>query len=165
MTHFTIQRLYENYKFHFVIWSLYILSDVFILGFAYEFKEPGVYVIVYFTNILAFYIYAFLLKKTLGEENNFLRKIKISILVILVISVYTIFSYLLVDFFEYLNLIASAPKRKLNQLFILNAVYRAILYIGYATGYVYVIKSFEDRKKVEALERQSLVTQIEKQAL
>jgi len=165
MTYFTIQNLYRNYKFHLLIWSLYILADVFILGFAYEFKEPGVYVIVYFTNILAFYIYAFLLKKILGLENGLIRNIQISLLVILVICVYTVFSYLLVDFFEYLNLIASAPKRKLNQLFVLNAVYRAILYIGYATGYVYVIKSFEDRKKVEALERQSLVTQIEKQAL
>lgn len=165
MNSFPFKTLYKNYKLHFLIWSLYISADVFILGFASEFRETGVYVAVYLTNIAAFYIYAYLLRKILSSDHNSDQRIKISILVISVVACYVIISYPLVLSFEKLHFIDNDPERAFNRRFILNAVYRAILYIGFATGYVYVIKSFEDRKKVEALERQSLVTQIEKQAL
>jgi len=160
-----LKTFYKNYKLHLLIWSLYISADVFILGFAFEFKRPGVYAIVYLTNILAFYIYAFFLKKILTKQIDYIRKAQILLLVIFTIIFYVTISYALITLFESMTLIDSNPQRKFNQLFILNAVYRAILYIGYSTGYVYILKSFEDRKKVEALERQTLVTQIEKQAL
>lgn len=165
MNSFTLKTLYKNYKLHFIIWSLYISADVFILGFASEFRETGVYFAVYLTNVLAFYIYAFLLQKILMKDDDPSRKFKISLLVIFIVTCYVFISYPLVLSLGKMHFIEEDPSRAFNRRFILNAVYRSILYIGFATGYVYVIKSFEDRKKVEALERQTLVTQIEKQAL
>ncbi|KLT66194.1 sensor histidine kinase [Pedobacter sp. BMA] len=160
------QKFFRNYKIHLLIWSLYIIYEVFILGYASKrFREPGDYVIIYLVNISTFYLYAFFLKKILNDQKLSLRIIKISLLIVFIIINYTISTYILIILFEKIKLIEENSSPAFDKNFIVPCIYRSILFIGYSTGYVYILKSFEDRKKVEALERQTLVTQIEKQTL
>ncbi|TCD27287.1 hypothetical protein EZ456_08785 [Pedobacter psychrodurus] len=161
-----IKKFYEKYKFHLLVWSLYIVYEVFILGLTTRsFREPGAYVLVYIVNISTFYTYGFLLKKMIKTGSNPIKILKITVLIVVIIFAYVVFTFLLIILFEKIGLIEANPSRSFDREFILPCIYRSILFVGYSTGYVYIIKSFQDQKKVEALERQNLVTQIEKQAL
>lgn len=161
-----LKNFYNIYQIHLIIWSIYIIYEVFVLGLiTNKFREPGAYVLVYIINIITFYSYAHLLKNILNRDSKAYRFIKILVLISIIISGYIFLTYAFIILFEKLQLLEANPSRSLDKEFILSCLYRSLLYIGFSTGYVYILKSFEDRKKVEALERQSLVTQIEKQAL
>ncbi|WP_443945863.1 sensor histidine kinase [Pedobacter sp. AW1-32] len=90
-------------------------------------------------------------------------------LLITIITICEILGYILLFLFiRYaLNLLfpLTVTRVTLNLEFVFACIYRALYFIGFSTGYVYIIKSFEERKKIEELERQGLVTQLEKQAL
>ena len=166
MTFSTLKTLYKKYNLHLLIWSIYIIYEVFILGYASkQFKPPGIYLLIYITNISVFYSHSFLLKKALNNKNRAFKFIKISLLILFMLIAYIVISYVLVLLFGEIGIIESENWDFIGRNFILSGIYRALLFIGFATGYVYIIKSFRDQKKVEALERQNLVTQIEKQAL
>lgn len=162
----TLKIFYNRYKIHLLIWSIYAIYEVFVLGFiSGKFRAPAAYLLVYITNITAFYSYAILLEKTLNNEKKSIKFVKISLLIVFIIFAYTILSYGLIIIFESLHWLQPDDSRGLNTPFILSCLYRVLYFIGISTGYVYFTKSFEERQKIEALERQNLVTQIEKQTL
>jgi two-component system LytT family sensor kinase len=166
MTFLTLKTLYKKYKLHLFIWSIYIIYEVFILGYASkQFKPASTYLLIYITNISTFYTHVFLLKKVLDNKNQSFRFVKISLLILIMSATYIALSFLLLLTFEKIGLISFDMANFDTRNFILSCMYRSLYFIGFATGYVYLIKSFQDQKKVEALERQNLVTQIEKQAL
>ncbi|KIA96702.1 hypothetical protein OC25_03010 [Pedobacter kyungheensis] len=161
-----IKSLYKKYKLHLFIWIIYIIYEVFILGLASkQFKPAGTYLLIYITNITAFYTHAFLLKKVLNSQNQLLRFFKVLLLIVVMGAAYIALSFLLLLAFQKIGIVKFDMANFDSRNFILSCLYRSIYYIGFATGYVYLVKSFQDQKKVEALERQNLVTQIEKQAL
>jgi two-component system LytT family sensor kinase len=166
MTFLTLKILYKKYKLHLLIWSIYIIYEVFILGYASkQFKPPGIYLLIYLTNISTFYLHTFLLKKVLSRKNTPLRIVHILLLIAAMLVTYIAASYVLLLLFQKIGVIEFNMANFVPRDFILSCMYRSLYFIGFATGYVYIIKSFQDQKKVEALERQNLVTQIEKQAL
>ncbi|WP_162235771.1 sensor histidine kinase [Pedobacter sp. Leaf216] len=161
-----MKKFLQKYKLHLFIWSIYIIYEVFVLGLVSRlFRPPGVYLLIYLSNITVFYTHAFFLNKLLSNKNLKLIPVKISLLIILNIGAYTFFNYYSGLVFIELDFIKISGPVSFNRDFFLTSVYRSLYYIGFATGYVYIKKSFQDQKKVEALERQNLVTQIEKQAL
>ncbi|MEH3114077.1 sensor histidine kinase [Pedobacter terrae] len=166
MIFFNLKKFLINYKLHLFIWGIYIIYEVFILGLvAKSFRPTGAYVIIYASNITVFYAHAFFLKKLLSNTNSKLKPIQIALLIILIIFGYTLFNYYAGLAFIKLGFIKINGPVPFAREFILTCTYRSLYYIGFATGYVYLVKSFQDQKKVEALERQNLVTKIEKQAL
>ncbi|WP_316795901.1 sensor histidine kinase [Pedobacter agri] len=160
-----LQTLYKNNKVHFIAWSLYIIYEVFITGFiSKQFAQPGSYLMVYILNISIFYIHAKNFRNALNTQSKTAKFLKVIFIIFIEIVGYTLSAFCLRYIFDFLHL-ATYKNTVLDQEFILLCVWRVLQFIGFSTGYVYILKSFEDRKKVEALERQSLVTQIEKQAL
>ncbi|MFD2289213.1 hypothetical protein GJU39_21360 [Pedobacter petrophilus] len=166
MIQVTLKNFWKKYKLHFIIWGIYIIYEVFILGFAAkQFRPVGAYILVYITNIFVFYTHAFLVEKVIKDKSATLKFFKILGLIILMLFAYILLTYILVLLFGKIGLIDSEGWNFINRTFVLSCIYRSLLFIGFATGYVYIIKSFEDQKKVEILERQNLITQIEKQSL
>jgi len=166
MIFFNLKKFLQHYKLHLFIWGIYIIYEVFILGLVSKsFRPTGAYIIIYVSNITVFYAHAFFLNRLLSNKNLKLKPIRISLLIILTICGYTLFNYYSGLAFIKLGFIRISGPISFTREFILTCTYRSLYYIGFATGYVYLIKSFRDQKKVEALERQNLVTQIEKQAL
>lgn len=162
----SIKKSYKKYKFHLVAWSLYIIYEVFLLGLVTNtFRQPGAYVIIYLTNITIFYTNAYFLIKVLNNSSGTLRIIKITILLALIIATYIGVSYLLGTAFGKIGFIKLDTPMVLDRAFILICIYRSLYFIGFSTGYVYIIQSLKERKKVEALEKENLITQIEKQTL
>lgn len=165
MTLLNIKAFFNKYRLHFIIWGFYIIYEILSLGFSTKFQPLGIYLLVYIANVSIFYSQAFLLQKIASEKNDYLKFVKIPLLIIIMLLAYITLSYILVLIFGNIGLIPHESWNFISVRFILSCLYRAISYIVLATGYVYIIKSFQDQKKVEALERQNLVTQIEKQAL
>lgn len=166
MIKLTLKNLSKKYRLHFIIWGLYIIYEVFILGFASnQFRPIGAYILVYVANISAFYTHAFLVEKVIINNNATLKFLKIIGLIIFTLLAYILLTYVLVIVFGKIGLIEYEGLNFITRTFILSCIYRSLLFIGFATGYVYILKSFEDQKKVESLERQNLITQIEKQSL
>ncbi|MBC6109083.1 sensor histidine kinase [Pedobacter fastidiosus] len=162
----TFNNFFKQYRLHFFIWGIYIIYEVFILGLSSsKFRPVGVYILIYTTNIVLFYSHAFLLNKILEGKPSRFKAIKIPLLIIFIIGGYILFSFGLGVIFIKLGFIKSTRPMNLDHDFIMACLFRAIYYTGFSTGYVYLVTSFKERKKVEQLERQSLVTQIEKQTL
>ncbi|SER08577.1 sensor histidine kinase [Pedobacter rhizosphaerae] len=161
-----IKTFYKKYKFHLVVWGIYILYEVFLLGlFTNSFKQPGTYFIIYLTNIITFYTHAFFLNKVLSNSNSTFKIIKIAALIVLGSLTYIALSYVLATSFAKVGIIKVEVPTELNKAFILACIYRSLYFIGFSTGYVYIIQSLKERRKVAVLEKQNLVTQIEKQTL
>ncbi|WP_231427486.1 sensor histidine kinase [Pedobacter sp. Leaf250] len=129
------------------------------------FNQLGSYISVYSLAILTFYTHSYFFEKELKREKLSTKLFTIPLLIILETIAYTICAFLIRHLFSYLHIIKLNSPIVFDEDFIVSNIWRSLYFIGFSTGYVYILKSFEDRKKVEALERQSLVTQIEKQAL
>ncbi|RZK17545.1 MAG: hypothetical protein EOO86_12340 [Pedobacter sp.] len=165
MSFLNIINLFKKYQIHLIAWGSYIIYEVFITGIINKrFGQPASYIIVYFFNITLFYFHAHYFKKSIDSHSNTIKFFKILILIVSEMSLYTLGVFCFRYLFNALNL-ADYRDIIFDQEFVVSCIWRSLYFIGFATGYVYILKSFEDRKKVEALERQSLVTQIEKQAL
>ncbi|NTE03464.1 hypothetical protein G6M26_06905 [Agrobacterium tumefaciens] len=166
MIQITLRNFLKNYRLHFIIWGIYIVYEVFILGFAAnQFRPIGAYILVYITNISAFYTHAFLVTKAIKNNSATLKFLKIIGLIFLTLIAYIFLTYILVILFGKIGLVEYEGWNFISRTFILSCIYRSLLFIGFATGYVYILKSFEDQKKVEKLERQNLISQLEKQSL
>ncbi|MNK41551.1 Sensor histidine kinase YehU [compost metagenome] len=162
-----LKTFYEKYKIHLIVWGIYIIYEVFILGLIRgNFLAPGSYVGIYTTNISVFYIYSFFLGKLLNKQVVSFKVIKIPLIILCAVVAYIGISYVLNLTFRAIGILpATATQAVIDSAYVSILTYRSLLFIGFGTGYVYIKKSFEERKKVEALERQNLITQIEKQAL
>jgi len=166
MNFFNINSFYKKYKVHLIAWSFYIIYEVFITRLINKnYGQAGSYIISYLLGIILFYGHAYFYIRELNRPKKSILIITIPILIILEIGVYAVAAYLLRHFFSNIHFITPSSPIVFDYDFIAGCVWRSIYFIAFATGYVYILKSFQDRKKVEALERQSLVTQIEKQAL
>ncbi|WP_131539496.1 sensor histidine kinase [Pedobacter nototheniae] len=166
MSFFNLSNFYKKYKIHLIVWSVYIIYEVIIAGLINNiFGQVGSYVLFYLVNICLFYSHAYLFNILLKNNKLSFKIIGIPVLIFAEIAVYTILVYLLQLLFIKLNFIHRDDFPVIDKDYVARCIFRSLLFIGFSTGYVYILKSFEDRKKVEALERQSLVTQIEKQSL
>ncbi|MDY0903600.1 sensor histidine kinase [Pedobacter sp. CFBP9032] len=166
MIQLTLKNFWKKYNLHCIIWGIYIIYEVFILGFtANHFRPVGQYVLVYITNVFIFYTHAYLVGKVIKDNSATLKFLKILGLILINLFAYILLTYLLVVLFGKLGFVEYEGWDFITRTFILSCIYRSLLFIGFATGYVYILKSFDDQKKVEILERQNLITQIEKQSL
>jgi sensor histidine kinase YesM len=166
MTLLHLKSFFKKHKLHFLIWGLYILYEVFILGLVTgQFRPIGAYILIYVTNISVFYSNGYLSGKALKSDDNIPYYIKLPLIILFSLFAYILVSFMLVMFFGVIGLVEKQTLETFDRKFVLACIYRSSLFIGYSIGYIYILKYLEDRKKVEALERQSLVTQIEKQAL
>ncbi|UKT63108.1 sensor histidine kinase [Pedobacter mucosus] len=130
-----------------------------------RFGTIGIYFVIYTLIISIFYIHAYFYEKELNRKNVTLKFIRIPVIICLEIIGYTLLAIYLRIAFNRIHIIDTDESQLFIKEFIMGSIWRSLYFIGFSTGYVYILKSFEDRKKVEALERQSLVTQIEKQTL
>ncbi len=161
-----LAKFYDKYKIHLIVWGSFIVYESIISGLISEgFGQLGVYIIVYILNISIFYAHAHFFKKELAQKNLIIKLLTIPATILVGITLYTLLAFFLWNKFDQLNFIKLEKPLELNRVFIASCIYRALYFIGFSIGYVYIKKSFEERKRVEELEKQSLISTIEKQAL
>ncbi|GAA3959212.1 hypothetical protein GCM10022246_10870 [Pedobacter ginsengiterrae] len=162
-----IKDWYNKNHIHVKAWAFFILYDVFITGIASGGRWGYIefYLLHYVMNISLFYFHAFGINKIL--QSNFRAKYWFIIPFVLL----ELIAYMAIAFpSEYLitsTVLATKFKEKLvfNELYIMRSVWRSLYFIGFSTGYVFLLNSLKERKRVQKLEKQNLVNTIEKQAL
>ncbi|TDG34866.1 histidine kinase [Pedobacter changchengzhani] len=166
MSSIVLKQFYKKYKFHLIVWGVYIIYEVFITGLINRaFGQPGVYVMVYSINIISFYAYAYLLNKTLDKKNKFIKILNMLLNILIIFVGYALSSFTLRAAFVKLNFIEFDAPLHFNLPFILACLWRSLYFIGFSTGYVFIMKSFRDQKRSEELERRNLLATIENQTL
>lgn len=165
MNFLKIKNWYKQYEIHVLAWLFFIIFEVVVTGIMFQqFFAVGNYVIHYTINISIFYFHAYGVNKIISKNFKF-KSWLILIFLIVEIALYLVLAYSL----EYLAAITYDPELKKlidpNLKYFLRSAYRAIYFIGFSTGYVFLINSLRERKRVQLLEKQNLVNTIEKQAL
>jgi len=160
-----IKNWYKEYEIHILSWFFFILFEVVITGIVYQaFYSVGNYIIHYAINISIFYFHAYGVSKILSSNFKYKPWIIFFFLVI-EIALYLALAFGL----ESLAALTYDPELKKaiqpSFTYFLRSAYRAIYFIGFSTGYVFLLNSIRERKRAQELERQNLVNTIEKQAL
>lgn len=160
-----IKNWYNENEIHVKAWAFFILYDTFITGIAVGvFGTFGNYLFHYVLNISLFYFHAFGIQRILN--GNFRLKNWLIIPFVL----FELMAYIAIAFpGEYLISITISTGFKdpmnITQVYVLRSIWRALYFIGFSTGYVFLLNSIKERRRVQKLEKQNLVNTIEKQAL
>ncbi|KQR69838.1 sensor histidine kinase [Pedobacter sp. Leaf176] len=160
-----LKNWYNRNDIHVKAWALFIIYEVFITGIVYGIWGTfGNQVFHYALNISLFYLHAYGIQRILRSNLRF----KVWLIIPFVIM--ELILYLAIAFpFEYLIQMTIGTGYKIpmefNKVYVLRSSWRALYFIGFSTGYVFLLNSLIERRRVQKLEKQNLVNTIEKQAL
>ncbi|RNL55052.1 sensor histidine kinase [Pedobacter jejuensis] len=160
-----LKTWYNRNHIHIKAWFFFILYDAFITGLiTQKWGTFENYFLHYLLNISLFYFHAAGIRKILSR--NFKYKIWLILpFVALELLIYYSLAYP-IDYLVFIVIDHGDPNKLIfNSLYVLRVSWRAIYFIGFSTGYVFLLNSVIERKRVQKLERQNLVDTIEKQAL
>ncbi|WP_316832651.1 sensor histidine kinase [Pedobacter aquatilis] len=160
-----IKNWYSRNHIHIKAWAFFIIYEVFITGLIFGIWSTfGNHLFHYALNISLFYLHAYGVQKILRSNLRF--------------NAWLIIPFVLIELIAYLALaypidylisktVGTGFKSELvfNEVYVLRALWRALYFIGFSTGYVFLLNSLKERRRVQKLERQNLVNTIEKQAL
>ncbi|MCL4642312.1 MAG: histidine kinase [Pseudosphingobacterium sp.] len=159
-----IPNFFTKYKVHIITWSIFILYETIILGLVSgRFAKIGSYTIHYVQHILLFYFHAhFVLPRVL--------RTKFAVLALPIGIAIEIVVYFFV-FFIIENAAATFPGifgvRKVTMAWALfiKVSWRSLYFIGFSTGYYFLINLLRERERTTSLERQRLNQIIEQQKM
>lgn len=140
-------------KNHLIAWSIFMAYESVILGlYSGEFGKFWNYAVHYAINIALFYAHAhFVLYKALNQKNKAYWRIPlfIGIEIFLYITVLFIVDTLLLHYTDFL----SVNKVDLNKQYYFRSIFRGSYFIGFSTGYYFLITFLTERKRAEELEK------------
>jgi len=161
-----LKNWYNRNHIHVKAWAFFIIYEVFITGVIFKiFYDVESYLIHYIINISLFYFHAFGIRKILS------RNFKNKTIIIIPFVIFELIVFIGISFsLEYSVAFITNDKKTLNELainstYLSRSIYRALYFIGFSTGYVFLLSSLQERRRVQKLERQNFVNTIEKQAL
>lgn len=135
------------YKAHFLFWSIFIFYESVLIGlYTGHFSSLTSYALHYLVNIGLFYVHVKLLARVLiGFKGYLFWVIPLMVLTELIGYIGVLFSleYLFVNYTDLLNLKAI----KMDHLYLISAVYRALYFMGFATGYHFLLRSIRLERK------------------
>ncbi|MDN3585121.1 histidine kinase [Pedobacter aquatilis] len=161
-----IKNWYRQNIIHLQAWAFFMLYEIFITGIVSgRWGNLGDYIFHYSLNILLFYFHAFGTRKIMDSQIRFKNWLFIPFL-ILELSLYIGIAFP-IDYLmsTYIYFDPKATLESFDQVYVLRSVWRALYFIGFSTGYVFLLNSLREKRRVQQLEKQNLVNTIEKQAL
>lgn len=157
---------YNQNIIHLQAWAFFMLYEIFITGVVSgRWGNLGDYIFHYSLNIILFYFHAYGTKKIMDTQLRFKNWLFIPFL-IFELSLYICISFP-IDYImsTYIYYDPKANLESFDRVYILRSIWRSLYFIGFSTGYVFLLNSLRERKRVQQLEKQNLVNTIEKQAL
>lgn len=144
-----------------IVWALYIAYEVSITYFLAP-KSPPVldYINAYSVNILIFYVNAHFVLPRVYKKPLYIRILCVA----LELVGYIILKYSLTEAFLHLGLSQVDPFQN-THVFLLQAVWRFILFIGLSTGYWFALNIILQRKEISDLEKNKLLDELRNQQL
>lgn len=158
----SVVSVLDTYKYHFISWAVFMVYESVSASFMSNSFAPLInYVVFYTLNISFFYIHAnFVLDLVLqGSRKSRLWKIPLAILI--EVAIYTLVMLLLrLILFKFTDLAAGKPF-EITSFILAGAIFRCIYFIGFSTGYYFILQLTVEKKKTLLLERQRMDNQIQ----
>lgn len=152
-------------KIHFLCWGTFIIYEILVVGaVTASFGAFWDYFAHYAINISLFYFHAtmvlpFALQK--GSPRYWLIPFLVAGELLAYIALVYAVEFALSNYFH----VRLSKPLAFDYLFFIRSTWRAIYFVGFATGYYYLMVAFRERRRAENAEKQHLLHIIEKQNL
>jgi len=158
-----IQAFISKNKVHFIAWFFFILYEITVIGITFdEFAKFGNYLLHYIFNICFFYFHAHVtLKYTLGDSrlNYWILPLTIALEICLYIVLLFAMNTVAADYYG----VTGIKPVLFNKPFLLKSSWRALYFIGFSTGYYFLVTYLKEKERTTELEKQRLYQIIERQ--
>jgi len=156
-------KFINRYRIHILSWSIYIFYEVFMVELISGTRGSlSTYVVHYMFNIALFYIHAHVvLPEVFKMPRQAFWRLPAGVAGEVVLYFLTLYAvdYLLLKYFHLMVEVTLT----LNKLFFVKIIYRSFYFIGFSTGYYFLITFIKERILNEKLEKQKLNDIIDQQ--
>lgn len=151
-----IKNWSDKYKLHLLIWTLFIFYETVVIGLVFSiFGHPLTYLTHYIAIFFLFYLHAELfLPWSLKERRAAFWKLPL--ILILEITGYILVSFLIDKLLIGGGVMPSSKNFELSYLYSLRILYRGVYFLGFSTGYYFLVTYNKEKKKTNELEKQHL---------
>lgn len=159
-----ILRFLVKYKIHIIVWISFITYETIVVGLVSgQFVKLGSYIIHYSLNILLFYFHAHVVLRFILKSKGvfLLLPIGIALEVLLYSMIYFIVENIAANFPE----IFGIEPISLDKLLMIKITWRSLYFIGFSTGYYFLITLLAEKERIAILERAQLTQVIQKQKM
>ncbi len=151
-----MEKWFYKYRLHLFIWALFIFYETIVIGLVFSiFGHPLTYITHYIAIFFLFYVHAdYLLPWSLRDGKVAFWRLPLCILL-------EIIAYILVSFYidKFLIAVRIMPDNghfRLTYLYSLRILYRGVYFLGFATGYYFLVTFTKEKRKTNELEKQHL---------
>jgi two-component system LytT family sensor kinase len=146
----------KNYKIHLLIWLIFILYETVIIGLVYgAFGKPITYIAHYTLIIVLFYLHA-LLSLPWSLETNKTSFWRVPLILIAELGLFIVVSFLIDSVLTSFGTLSGRAPLTLDFQYAMKSVYRIVYFIGFATGYCFILRYNNEKKRTNELEKQHL---------
>ncbi|MDB4926568.1 sensor histidine kinase [Mucilaginibacter sp.] len=151
-----LQNWFDKYKLHLLIWALFIFYETIVIGLVSGiFGHPLTYIAHYTAAVFLFYLHAdFFLPWALANKKSAIWRLPF--ILALEISGFVIVSYYLDKILIMGQIVRYDQPFNISWLYVLKMLYRGSYFLGFATGYYYLITYIKEKRKTNELEKQHL---------
>lgn len=161
----TLYKRRVNLRSHLVTWSTFILYETVILGlFMGHFLYIGDYVIHYAHNIALFYFHAHVVLY-ITLRRKFIPVWTMPFVVVLEIVLYLLILYVIDSIAAKFPSVFGMGEVVIDRPYLLKYIWRALYFIGFSTGYYFLITFLKEKERATTLEKQQLNQIIEQQKI
>lgn len=149
-----IMDWFNKHKLHLLIWALFISYETVVIGLVSgTFGHPLTYVAHYIAILFLFYLHAdvFLPWALLNKKSAIW---KLPVMLALEITGFVIFSYCIDKLLIMSQVMPYFKPFNLSYLYSLKMLYRGIYFLGFATGYYFLITYNKEKRRTNELEKQ-----------
>ena len=143
-------------KLHIIIWIIFIFYESIIVGLINgKFGQLASYILYYSLNIITFYVHAHVVL-SIGLQKPKQTAWKLPLLLVLEIIGYLILTIILDYTIIHHTNYTGTRKITLDLQYFTPSLYRCIYFMCFSTGYYFLMRYINERKKTEELEKQRL---------
>jgi sensor histidine kinase YesM len=151
-----LKNWFKKYRLHLLVWMTFILYETIVIGLFFgAFGNFFTYAVHYACIISLFYIHAtYALPWAL--KNSGAAVWKLPLVIIFQAIVFILASYCMDILLNVFHVNSIADHFELNYQYCLKTLYRGGYFIGYSTGYYFILRYINEKKKTDELEKQRL---------
>jgi two-component system LytT family sensor kinase len=156
----------NKYKYHFLIWAVYIIYEMAIIWLLFDkLSSPAAYLFIYIFYIALFYFHSNILLRYTLESSNKVLHYSLVLLIPMELLLFIIIKYQCdLIFYKYENP-EYLKAYNFDMASLSKMIYRSIYFIGYSTGYYFLVRTRRRRQLVEKMELQELKNLIQEKEI
>lgn len=149
---------FSTYKLHLLIWILFITYETVLVGLLYGvYGHPLTYLLHYSFAIVLFYTHSRMVLRRSRKLRNY-RFLIIPVLLMTEMLMFILFSFMGDKLLMSLHVLPMKTDFNLTYQYCLKTIYRGILFMGFSTGYYFIIRYNTEKMYSADLEKNRLST-------